>query len=97
MPARALYHAIKAANNPKKPPALMTGSRTVSLEYGWRYPIPSNKKAKSRKKNSRKKAMVDRKVTSRRRVVKMNQPFDYTYKSSVRISLGGGVLEPSDY
>lgn len=26
IPARALYHAMKAANKPKKPPALMTGS-----------------------------------------------------------------------
>lgn len=36
--------------------------------------MPSRRKARSRKKNRRKKATVDRKVQIRRMVVKMNHP-----------------------
>lgn len=74
IPARALYQATKAVRRPKKPPAL------IRWVCGWpwgswkRYPTPSMRKVISRKKNSRKKATVDRKVQKRRMVLKMNQP-----------------------
>lgn len=74
IPANALYHARNAASSPKKPPALMIGTVGFPFALRCRYPIPSSKKVRSRVKKRRKKAMVERRVATRRIVVKMNQP-----------------------
>lgn len=72
------YQARNAARIPNAPPARrqgMLGSPAVrSAAVGVRYAIPSIKKARSRVKNSRKKATVDRRVQMSRMKVKMNQP-----------------------
>lgn len=75
IPAKALYQARNAASIPKPPPAL------VSVVAEWAAPLlaayspqANMRKAKSRVKNSMKNMMVDRRVQSRRMVVKMNQP-----------------------
>lgn len=36
IPARALYHAVKAASRPKKPPALMIGGFGLPAWVRWR-------------------------------------------------------------
>ena len=75
IPAKALYQAINAANSPKNPPALMIGGLGAPAASRCRYPIPSRRKVKSRKKNSKKNATVERRVQMRRIVVKINHPF----------------------
>ena len=74
MPAKALYHARNAARSPKNPPALMTGGFGWLAALRWRYPMPRRRKAISSVKNKRKKATVERRVATRRMVVKINQP-----------------------
>jgi hypothetical protein len=74
IPARALYHAMKAANNPKYPPALIVFGWGTPASLARRWPIPKRRKARSKKKKSRKKATVDRSVQINRIVVKMNHP-----------------------
>ena len=74
IPARALYQAVKAANSPKYPPALIIGTFGVPALLKKKWPIVRRRKAMSRKKNKRKKATVDRSVQINKMVVKMNQP-----------------------
>ena len=74
IPASALYHAKKAANSAKKPPAFSMGAFTLPVALGCRYAIARSKKAISSVKNRVKKATVERRVASKRRNVKMNQP-----------------------
>jgi hypothetical protein len=76
MPASALYQAMNAVRMPKKPPALMTCGCGAPLGR-TRYPMPSSRKVRSRKKNSAKNATVLRSVAIRRSVLKMNQPCYY--------------------
>ena len=74
IPAKALYHARNAASNAKKPPALRMGGFGMSIASRCRYPMLSSMNARSRVKNSKKNATVERRVQSTRSVVKMNQP-----------------------
>ena len=73
IPAQALYQARNAASNPKKPPALLTGTFR-SPSTSWKRAIARRRKAISSVKKSRKKASVDFSVQKTRIVVKMNQP-----------------------
>lgn len=57
-----------------QPPALLMGTLMSPASFAWNLAIANSKKARSRKKNSRKKATVDLSVQITRIVVKMNQP-----------------------
>ena len=74
IPAKALYHAKKAANRPKYPPALINPVLLLPSESEYKCPRNKNRNAKSKVKNSMKNATVERSVQIKRRVVKMNQP-----------------------
>jgi hypothetical protein len=73
IPAKALYQARNAARIPNPPPALMAVPFGAPLEWS-RYPIPRQRKARSRVKKSEKNATVDFRVQRRSKKVKMNQP-----------------------
>ena len=73
IPLRAQYHAAKAANIPKYPPAF------TSLVFGApsvlsRYAMANIKNARSRTKKRKKNATVDLRVAIKMRKVKMNHP-----------------------
>lgn len=75
IPANALYQAKKAASMPKTPPAFCRPRAAVSAPLFLAYSEQKrNKKARSRVKKRLKNMMVERRVQSRRMVVKMNQP-----------------------
>lgn len=74
IPERAQYHAANADSKLKKPDALITGVFGPPLASRCKYPIPSNRNARSRVKKMKKNATVERSVAMRRRVVNMNQP-----------------------
>lgn len=73
IPAKALYHARNAASIPNPPPALMAVWLGAPLWLS-RYPIPRQRKARSRVKNKLKNATVDFRVQRRSKKVNMNQP-----------------------
>jgi len=77
IPASAIYHAKKAANNPNMPPAFWHATfGTPSGVLGVRkYEMASRRKVIQTQKKSREKTTVERSVRSQRRKVKMNQPF----------------------
>jgi len=72
-PAKALYQARNAARIPNPPPALIAVLFGAPLEWS-RYPIPRQRKARSRVKKSEKNATVDLRVHKRSRKVNINQP-----------------------
>lgn len=74
IPARAQYHAANAESKLKKPDVLIIGVFGPPLASRCKYPIPSNKNARSRVEKMKKNATVERSVAMRRRVVNMNQP-----------------------
>jgi hypothetical protein len=74
IPANALYHAKSAAKIPKYPPALINLVSVFPLSSAYKWPRKRKRNARSSVKKSMKKATVERRVQSRRMVVKMNQP-----------------------
>jgi len=75
IPAKALYHARKAASMPKPPPALVSFSADLRAPLLVAYsPQASMRKARSSVKKSMKNMTVDRSVHSNRMKVKTNQP-----------------------
>lgn len=74
IPAKALYHAKKAAKMPKTPPAFIAPSLGAPSTRSA-YPMPKRRNARSKVKNSKKNATVDRSVQSKRRKVKINHPW----------------------
>ena len=74
-PARAQYHAENAVSKLNKPLALITDMFGLPLASRCKYPIPSNRKTRSRVKKMKNKTRFERSVAMTITVVNINQPW----------------------